>query len=70
MMLMKKIVFMKIKKSSMHNYFKEVQEISNQLESINFSILHELDVLMILNSLPIHYTSLSKLSPTNCFCPL
>jgi hypothetical protein len=35
----------------MHNYFKEVKEILDQLEGINFSILHELDVVMIFNPL-------------------
>ncbi len=60
MMLMKKNCLYEEKKSGMHNYFKEVKEILDQLEGINFSILQELDVLMILNSLPIHYNIFVK----------
>jgi len=59
-MLMKKNCLYEEKKSGMHNYFKEVKEILDQLEGINFSILQELDVLMILNSLPIHYNIFVK----------
>jgi hypothetical protein len=57
---MKKNCLYEEKKSGMHNYFKEVKEILDQLEGINFSILQELDVLMILNSLPIHYNIFVK----------
>ncbi len=66
---MKKIVFMKKKKNSLHNYFKEVKETLDQLEGINFSIPQELDVLMILNSLPIHYNIFVKTFTNKDFLP-
>lgn len=53
----------------MHNYFKEVWEISDQLEGMNFSILQELDVLMILNSLLIHYNIFVKTLTNKFFLP-
>ncbi len=53
----------------MHNYFKEVWEILDQLEGMNFSILQELDVLMILNSLLIHYNTFVKTFTNKFFLP-
>ncbi len=45
---------------SMDNYFKEVKDTLDQLESIDFSIPHELVVLMILNSFSTHYNIFVK----------
>lgn len=68
MMLIKKLYLWR-KKNSVHNYFKEVKEMLDQLEGINFFILHELDVLMILNSLPIHYNIFVKTFTNKDFLP-
>jgi hypothetical protein len=54
----------------MHNYFKEVKEILDQLKGINFSILQKIDVLMILNSLPIHYNIFVKTFTNKFFLPI
>jgi hypothetical protein len=54
----------------MHNYFKEVKEILDQLKGINFSILQKIDVLMILNSLPIHYNIFVKTFTNKIFLPI
>jgi hypothetical protein len=58
------------KKSSVHNYFKEVNGMLDQLEGINFSIFQELDVFMILNSLPIHYNIFVKTFTNKDFLPI
>ncbi len=60
-MLLKKIVSMRNKEDcSMDSYLKEIKDTLDQLESIDFSIPHELIVIMILNYFSTHYNIFVK----------
>jgi hypothetical protein len=60
-MSLKKKKSMKNKEDcNMDSYIKEVKDTLDQLESIDFSILHELVILMILNSFSTHYNIFVK----------
>ncbi len=45
----------KEQKNSLDSYFKELKKILDQLEGLDFSILQELLILMILKFLLVHY---------------
>jgi hypothetical protein len=56
LILQKTIVSMKKEqKNSLDSYFKELKKILDQLEGLDFSILQELLILMILKFLLVHY---------------
>jgi hypothetical protein len=59
--VIKKIVSMNNEEDcSIDTYLKEVKDTPDQLKSIDFSIPHELVVIMILNSFSTHYNIFVK----------
>jgi hypothetical protein len=60
-MSLKKIVSMRNEEDcSMDSYLKEVKDTLDQLKNIDFSIPHELVVILILNSFSTHYNIFVK----------
>jgi len=70
-MLLKKIVSTRNEEDcSMDSYLKEVKDTLDQLENIDFSIPHELVVIMKLNSFSTHYNIFVKTLTSKDFLPM